>query len=175
MISVSGYQIEQTLYQNARYAYYQAIRSDTGAKAIIKSIPSTSPVLKNVTRFKHEYDILRNLNIPGVIQMEAKIDHAKGMALVIKEFDADPLAEILKRERLDVSEALRIALSLVKTIEELHGHNIIHKDIQPENIFVGPDKEQTWIVDLGAASLLTKEIPDRFAQQNDLIAFTALL
>ena len=88
---------------------------------------------------------MRNLNIPGVIQLEAKVDHANGMALVIKEFDADPLAEILKRERLEVAEALRIALSLTKTIEELHGHNIIHKDIQPENIFIGTDKRQTWV------------------------------
>jgi len=160
MISCSGYLIQKVLYQNSRYAYYQAIQSGTDTKVIIKSNIFTPPSLKDISRLKHEYEILKDLNIDGVIRLEAKVDHANGMALVIKKIDADPLTDILKRERLEVSEVLGIALSLTKTIEELHGHNIIHKDIQPENIFVGPQKRQTWIVDLSVSSLLTREMLD---------------
>ena len=158
MISVSGYQIERVLYQNSRYTYYQAIQNESGAKVIIKACTSANPGLKHVSRLNHEYEMLRDLNIPGVVQLEAMVKYANGIALVIREFDAIPLVESLKNEKLQVSAALKIALSLVKTIEELHEQNIIHKDIQPENIFVGLEKEETWIVDCSVSSLLPKEM-----------------
>ena len=35
---------------------------------------------------------------------------------------------------------------------------IIHKDIQPENIFIGPGKRSAWIGDCSVCSLLPKEV-----------------
>lgn len=159
MVSVHGYQIENKIYQNSRRVYYRAIRDETGEKVIIKSHPSTNPDLKDILQFNHEYDLLKNLNISGVIQPEAIVKHANGTALVIKEFDANPLTQILRKEKLEVVEALKIALSLARTIDEFHKHNIIHRDVQPENIFVGAKKKETWIVDCSVSSFLPKEMP----------------
>lgn len=112
MISVSGYQIESKIYQNSKRVYYRATRDETGEKVIIKSHVSTNPGLKDIPQLNHEFEMLRSLDISGVIQLEAKVKHANGIALVIKEFDASPLTEILKKEKLEVVEALQIALSL---------------------------------------------------------------
>jgi len=40
---------------------------------------------------------------------------------------------------LTVSEILQIIVSFAKLLGELHRQDIIHKDIQPENIFVGSE------------------------------------
>jgi serine/threonine protein kinase len=160
MITVSGYQIEGEIYQNSSRAYYQATRNETNEKVIIKFHPSLNPGLKDNAQINHEYEILKNLKIPGIIQPEAKLKYTNGIALVIKDLNANPLTEIIKREKLEVSEALQIALSLAKALGDLHRHNIIHKDLQPENIFVDPEKTKAWIVDFRVSSFLPKEMPN---------------
>ncbi len=46
--------------------------------------------------------------------------------------------------------------SLLLSIEHLHSHNIIYRDIKPENSIVN-DKGKVILIDLGTAKLLTKE------------------
>jgi len=67
------------------------------------------------------------------------VKYASGIALVLEDFSALPLKEILNEKMLTVSEILQIIVSFAKLLGELHRHDIIHKDIQPENIFVGSE------------------------------------
>lgn len=136
MINVSGYKIENKVYRNSKYAYYRAQMEETGENVIIKAPASDHPGLKDIARLNHEYELLKNLKISGVIQPKVGVQLKDGFALVLKAFDTRPLTEILKREGFEVVEALHIVLSLVDTLEKLHKHDIIHKDIQPENIFI---------------------------------------
>ncbi|MCG6911700.1 MAG: sigma 54-interacting transcriptional regulator [Deltaproteobacteria bacterium] len=160
MISISGYQIEQELFRNARWVYYRATNNDTNEDVIVKSHLSNNPVLKELSQLDHEYNVLKGLKIPGVLQPVDKVEFTSGIALIFEVINAVPLDELLRKERLNVAEALQIALSLVAVIENLHRHNIIHKDIQPENIFIGPDKKEAWVGDCSVCSLLPKEAPN---------------
>ncbi|MEN8244781.1 MAG: serine/threonine-protein kinase PknK, partial [Thermodesulfobacteriota bacterium] len=160
MISVPGYRIEDELYQSSRHTYYRGARAESGEKVIIKSNRSINPPLKDISQIRHEYRMLKQLNIEGVIPLQAKVKHTHGLALIAGHFEATPLTEVLRGEKIEVVEALQIALSLIKTIGALHQHNIIHKDIQPENIFVDKDYQSTWVVDFSVASFLPKEVPN---------------
>lgn len=134
------------VYNNSNFAYYRAQLEETGEPVIIKAPASDHPWLKNLKK-------------SGVIQPKAGVRLEDGFALVLKAFDARPLTQILKREKLEVKEALQVALSLVHTLEELHQHNIIHKDTQPENIFITPGKKHALIVDCSVSIQLPREVP----------------
>ncbi len=66
--------------------------------------------------------------------------------------DAPLLKDELKKRRFSQEEAGGYMLALLEALEKVHGNNIIHKDISPDNIFLtGPDSVK--LFDFGAARL----------------------
>lgn len=78
-------------------------------------------------------------------------------AYIIMEYvDAPLLKDELKKRRFLPEEASGYMLALLEALEKVHGHNIIHKDISPDNIFLtGPDTIK--LFDFGAARLQGSE------------------
>ncbi len=74
-------------------------------------------------------------------------------AYIIMEYvDAPLLKDRLKQGRFPVEEANGYMLALLDALAKVHGHNIIHKDISPDNIFLtGPNTIK--LFDFGAAKL----------------------
>ncbi len=74
-------------------------------------------------------------------------------AYIIMEYvDAPLLKDELKMRRFGQEEAAGYMLAILEALEKVHGHNIIHKDISPDNIFLtGPDTVK--LFDFGAARL----------------------
>ena len=74
-------------------------------------------------------------------------------AYIIMEYvDAPLLKDELRQRRLSPEEAGGYMLALLEALEKVHRHNIIHKDISPDNIFVtGADSIK--LFDFGAARL----------------------
>lgn len=74
-------------------------------------------------------------------------------AYIIMEYvDAPLLKDELKKRRFSPEEAGGYMLAILDALEKVHQHNIIHKDISPDNIFLtGPDTIK--LFDFGAARL----------------------
>lgn len=74
-------------------------------------------------------------------------------AYIIMEYvDAPLLKDEMKKRRFTPQEAGGYMTAILEALEKVHGHNIIHKDISPDNIFLtGPDTIK--LFDFGAARL----------------------
>ncbi|MBW2965686.1 serine/threonine protein kinase, partial [Candidatus Woesearchaeota archaeon] len=70
----------------------------------------------------------------------------------------------LSEERLQINEVDEIALQLARTIEGLHEEGIVHRDINPKNIFVEKNGK-TWLADLGLAKDTEDKIADETAAE----------
>ncbi len=81
-------------------------------------------------------------------------------AYIIMEYvDAPLLKDELKKRRFSPEEAGGYMLAILDALEKVHGHNIIHKDISPDNIFLTGKNEEYSIklFDFGAARLQGSE------------------
>ncbi|RLN41422.1 putative cyclin-dependent kinase F-2 [Panicum miliaceum] len=88
---------------------------------------------------------------PSVVQMrEVAADEVTGHVFIVMEFVGPTLESRLTR-RFFEGETRAIMRQLLRGAEELHGAGIIHRDIKPDNILVGPGGTLK-ICDLGMAA-----------------------
>ncbi len=62
-----------------------------------------------------------------------------GPYLVLEYIDGYPLSELLRGTRLDEATALRLATDVVGPLAAAHRAGLVHRDVKPDNIIVGPD------------------------------------
>src|SRR5204862_4354764 len=70
----------------------------------------------------------------------------------------ETLRERLVRGRMEVGEAVDVAIQVASALAAAHKTGIIHRDIKPENIMLRPDG-YVKVLDFGIAKLAEQEVP----------------
>jgi two-component system, sporulation sensor kinase A len=159
MIAIPGYQAVEKLYESSRSLMYRAQRSVDRTSVILKMLRQEYPSPQEIARFQMEYEILRSLNLAGVINAYRLETFQQSYFIVLEDFGGKSLRSWLSDRTLTLEEFLTLAIQLTSILGEIHQHNIIHKDINPSNIVLNPDTGQVKIVDFGLATVLSRENP----------------
>ena len=80
-----------------------------------------------------------------------------GWALILENTEGLPLRKLMDASRLDLLDSLKVAVSLTGTLEEVHRQGILHKMINPLNIFVDPASGTVKLTGFGLATRLPRE------------------
>jgi predicted ATPase/signal transduction histidine kinase/DNA-binding NarL/FixJ family response regulator len=160
-INIINYKRLTTLYKNSTYIIYRAVKEGESASepatVIVKIFKSEYPIVQQIAQLKHEYNILRSLDIAGVVKPIDLCNYQQGLALVLSDFEGESLAQALASPHWNLKIFLTIAINLATTIGQLHQNNIIHKNINPNNIFINFVTGETKIIDFSISSSLLKE------------------
>ena len=157
MITLSGYRINSILYTGNEIEIYRGQRIKDNQPVIIKMLKNDYPSQNQISKLRHEYQILSSLNEPEIIQAIELVETRNLPALILADIDGISLKQWLANNDLDLSQFLKIALQIVKALKKIHQHKIIHKDIKPSNIIINNETETIQVIDFSIASLLTKE------------------
>ncbi|HEY9707227.1 MAG TPA: serine/threonine-protein kinase, partial [Oculatellaceae cyanobacterium] len=152
-----GYNITEILYEGANTRIFRAFKEPEQTSVIIKTIKTEYPTIEELTRLRHEYQILQNLDIEGIIKPVALDSFSYGLALVFSDFDGETLKRILLIDKLKLNHFLQIAIQLISTLAALHQKHIIHKDIKPNNILINIKTGQVKLIDFSISSRLSRE------------------
>jgi len=109
--------------------------------------------------FNSEVSIMMALTHKGIDvgYRSSEIDEDNDIGYIYMNFVPFPtLAEYIERVPVGIqeSQAISIFQNLVKVIEELHGCNIAHNDLKPENIFIDPRSNDLSVIDFGLSSIV---------------------
>ncbi|MEU4235951.1 diguanylate cyclase [Actinoplanes sp. NPDC026619] len=61
-----------------------------------------------------------------------------GPYLILEYIDGFPLSEMLRRGRLEESEAVRLAIDVAGPLAAAHRAGLVHRDVKPDNVIVEP-------------------------------------
>lgn len=157
MIALDGYKIYKKIY-SGNSDVYRAIRIQDNLPVIIKVLKISYPTSEELTRFTSEYEIMSSLESESVIRAYDFKIWNNSFALIMEDIGGETLQKILETRKVSLEEFLNIAIRITGLLGELHGESIIHKDINPHNIIWNTETGQMKLIDLGTASLFSREV-----------------
>jgi len=121
--------------------------------AVIKILKTENASSTDFAQFNREYNILKNLDIDGIIKI-LNVATVKNMpALILEDFGGISLKQYLAENKIDLKQFLTIAIKIAKILAQLHERKIIHADIKPSNIIINNDIVK--ITDFGISEVIT--------------------
>jgi serine/threonine-protein kinase len=116
---------------------------------ILRQELSIDPV--NLLRFQREANAASKLNHPHIVEIYDVGEEDGRHYIVMEVVRGKTLKELIQqRGALDIKEAIFIMRQIISAVGHAHTHNIIHRDIKPQNILV-KDDGSIKIADFGIA------------------------
>ena len=146
------YRIDGLVARSGMASIYRGTDVRDGRAVAIK-IPhaemEADPVLFD--RFKREEDIGRKLDHPGVVRVLNDEERSRRY-MVLEWVDGRLLRQVQnEQKKFPQDRAIRITIALCKALDYIHSQGVVHRDLIPENIMVGPD-DQVKLIDFGIAA-----------------------
>src|SRR5437762_9189815 len=119
---------------------YLATDIKGGRKAALKLLPTHfTGDAERLHRFQQEAHALVGLNHPNILTVyEIGEDHSTHY-IASELIEGETLRQRLMRGRMELDEAIDVAIQVASALAAAHQTGIVHRDIKPENIMLRPD------------------------------------
>jgi hypothetical protein len=162
------YRIAELLGAGGFGGVYKATHAQTGGAVAVKLLwPQQAQAPDVIERFEAEARNTSRLHHPNTVRIvDYGLETGDGTLFLVMEYVAGrPLSKLIAAESpLSTERALRVVRQVLKSLGEAHGHQIIHRDIKPDNImlvdqFGEPDFVK--VVDFGISKVTGAAGPTR--------------
>jgi len=147
------YDVGELIGQGGMALVYKAQDRVLGRPVAIKILrPEYSGDASLVARFQREARAAANLVYPNIVAVY-DVGEEEGRYYIVMEYVAGPTLKDVIRQRapLPVEFTLQVAGQICAALEYAHRHNVIHRDIKPQNILLSEDEEVVKVTDFGIA------------------------
>src|SRR6266545_724615 len=156
--TIGHYKISEPIGTGGMGEVYLATDVTAGRKAALKLLPLRfTGDAERLKRFQQEARAVVGLNHPNILTVyEIGEDHS--IHYIASELiEGETLRERLARGRMQLSEAVDVAIQVASALAAAHQAGIVHRDIKPENIMLRPDG-YVKVLDFGIAKLAEQEV-----------------
>ncbi len=149
----AGYLIDSPLGNRLAIENYQA-RKEAGGSLVRLTVLTEELLPDEVSRknFITAAEPVCRIKHPGIARL-LEVGQADGRAFYVSEFSPGGNFKQILGVRLRPGQALRFTRDLAGILEHLHAADVVHGNLKPGNILVGPD-EQLILTDVGMACFL---------------------
>jgi eukaryotic-like serine/threonine-protein kinase len=157
--TIGHYKISKMISTGGMGEVYLATDTTAGRKAALKLLPARfTGNAERLKRFQQEARAVVGLNHPNIVTVyEIGEDHS--IHYIASELiEGETLRERLTRGRMQLSEAVDVAIQVASALSAAHQAGTVHRDIKPENIMLRPDG-YVKVLDFGIAKLAEQEVP----------------
>jgi len=129
-----------------------------GRRVAVKAIRAAMrPDARVKARFVREARLLSQLEHPNICRIYEFIEGEDSDFIVLELVQGETLKDAIERG-LDEARRLEIAVQVAEALRAAHSMSVMHRDLKPDNIMVGPDGDVK-VLDFGLARSLPREDP----------------
>jgi non-specific serine/threonine protein kinase/serine/threonine-protein kinase len=151
---LGNYKIVLRLGEGRMGEVYLAEDTTLGRPVAIKLLKSGRDAAKIVRRFRQEEQILAGLIHPNIAWLYGAAITAGGIPYLVMEYVEGPRLDHYCRDKaLSIQERLALFRKTCAAVAYGHQHLVLHRNIKPANVRVGPDGEPK-LLDFGMAGPL---------------------
>ncbi|WP_437965928.1 AAA family ATPase [Sorangium sp. So ce260] len=154
--SSSRYAIIEVLYEGSDTLLYRGVREDDGRPVVLKVLRRDHASPRAPERLRHEYEVARALDTTAIVTPYGLEMLGDQPALVLEDFGGVSL-DRLQKGPMPLERFFPLAIRVVEALAGLHRHDVVHKDIKPQNVLLNPATGEVKITDLGIASRIPRE------------------
>ena len=161
--SIGPYKIIREIGHGGMGTVYLAMRSDDhySKQVAIKLIGRGMDTREILSRFRHERQILANLEHPNIARLLDGGTARDGLPYFVMEYiEGQPIDQYCDAKKLPVTERLKLFRTVCAAVHYAHQNLVIHRDIKPGNILVTAEGTSK-LLDFGIAKLLNTELTEQ--------------
>lgn len=150
---IGAYQKLEQVGQGSSGVVYRACRRSRSRDVAVKLMRVDDDEL--IASAQREYEILRSLQHPYIIEAFEFMKLPMGVALVMDYFPGTHLRFAVRRassKRFEESTAQHLFVKLIQAVEYIHRNGIIHRDIKDKNILVSTHLDDIRLIDFNVAA-----------------------
>jgi eukaryotic-like serine/threonine-protein kinase len=157
---IGVFELKKEIGRGGMGAVYLAERADGEfrQKVAVKLIKRGMDTDFIIRRFRHERQILANLDHPNIARLLDGGTTEDGLPYFVMEFiEGEPFYKYCDKNKLSVRRRLQIFQQVCSAVQAAHQRQVIHRDIKPGNILVtafGTPK----LLDFGIAKILDPDL-----------------
>ena len=157
--TIGHYKISESIGTGGMGEVYLATDITAGRKAALKLLPLRfTGDAERLKRFQREARAVVGLNHPNIVTVyEIGEDHSTHY-IASELIEGETLRQRLMRGRIELVEAVDVAIQVANALVAAHETGIVHRDIKPENIMLRPDG-YVKVLDFGIAKLAEQQVP----------------
>jgi serine/threonine-protein kinase len=154
-MSIDRYVVERELGRGATAVVYLARDREAGRMVALKVMRDELVGTISTERFFREIRRTSELSHPHIVPLLASGEFEGKPFCVLPFMDGGTLRQRLEREKqFPIAEAVDIATQVAHALAFAHQHNLIHRDVKPENILFTAG--QATLADFGIARALER-------------------
>jgi diguanylate cyclase (GGDEF)-like protein len=158
MEKFGNYVLQEKIHETRNSIIYRGHKENESQPFIVKLLKTKYPSPSEIARFRQEYELIKGLDLDGVIKTFDIISQDDGLALILEDFDGVSIKSLLgNKKKFDLKSFLEISAKIAETLGSLHLKDVIHRDIKPHNILINPKTGVVKITDFGISVILTHE------------------
>src|SRR5262249_31691824 len=172
---VPGYEILEVLGKGGMGTVYKARDVRLDRTVALKVLPARAEAAsESLVRFQREAIAVAKLGHPNIVQVYGLFEHEGFQCLALEYVGGGDLARKMRTEkeqaeRLPISKAAEMMLTLARAVHYAHQKGILHRDLKPSNILLTSEGEPE-IADFG----LSKILDERSARPSDTLVCTIM-
>ncbi|MEI6342800.1 MAG: serine/threonine-protein kinase [Verrucomicrobiota bacterium] len=152
--SMGPYQLIHEIARGGMGTVWLATRSTDGVQVALKLLPhSLGADPSRLARFRAEATLAARLVHPHIVAIRDIGEHEGVPYFTMDLVDGPDLGEVAGRRPMAPRDAARMVRTVAMAVHFAHEQGVLHRDIKPTNVLLGPDGEPR-VTDFGLARLL---------------------